>query len=69
MWSIETRCEFAARKRKLAFLGILFVVSFVWFTPITQVYAAEPIIIGVPTSLGFFEGKISKQYCKVSVFM
>jgi branched-chain amino acid transport system substrate-binding protein len=54
-------------KRKLTFFGILLVVSFIWFTPITQVYAAEPIIIGVPTSLGFLEGKESHKAVQMAV--
>ena len=54
-------------KTKLGFFGILLVVSFVWLTPITQIYAAEPIIIGVPTSLGFLEGKESHKAVQMAV--
>lgn len=37
----------------LSVLGFLFAL----FTPMAPVMAAEPIILGVPTSLGFLEGK------------
>ncbi len=54
-------------KRRLAVLGILLVVSFIWFTPVTYVSAAEPIVIGVPTSLGFLEGKESHKAVQMAV--
>jgi branched-chain amino acid transport system substrate-binding protein len=31
--------------------------AFIWAIPAPSVFAAEPIVIGVPTSLGFLEGK------------
>lgn len=44
-------------KRKMWILGLFLSLFFVWAVPSHYVYAAEPIILGVPTSLGFLEGK------------
>jgi branched-chain amino acid transport system substrate-binding protein len=46
-------------KKRVWFLGLLLFVAFVWVTPSHYVLAKEPIVIGVPTSLGFLEGKES----------
>jgi branched-chain amino acid transport system substrate-binding protein len=53
--------------KKLSVFGILFVVSFMWIIPVTGVFAAEPIVIGVPTSLGFLEGKESHKVVQMAV--
>jgi branched-chain amino acid transport system substrate-binding protein len=44
-------------KKRLWFLGLLFSLVLVWMAPSQQVCAADPIILAVPTSLGFLEGK------------
>lgn len=49
-------------KRKMWILGLFLSLFFVWAVPSHYVYAAEPIILGVPTSLGFLEGK-EGLYC------
>jgi len=54
-------------KRKLALFGLLLIVSFIWITPVTHVSAAEPIVIGVPTSLGFLEGKEAHKAVQIAV--
>ena len=54
-------------KAKLAVFGILLVVSFVWLAPVSPVIAAEPIIIGVPTSLSSLEGKESHKAVQLAV--
>jgi branched-chain amino acid transport system substrate-binding protein len=54
-------------KSKIALFGLLMFVSVVWFTPIISAYAAEPIIIGVPTSLGFLEGNESHKAVQMAV--
>jgi branched-chain amino acid transport system substrate-binding protein len=54
-------------KRKIAMVGFCMVVSFVWFTTAISAFAAEPIIIGVPTSLGFLEGKESHKAVQMAV--
>ena len=41
-------------KRQVAFFGVVWVLVFVFSF---SAYAAEPIVIGVPTSTGFVEGK------------
>ncbi|MDZ7700273.1 MAG: hypothetical protein U5R49_26215 [Deltaproteobacteria bacterium] len=43
-------------KKGLFLLSVL-AFLFALFTPMAPVMAAEPIILGVPTSLGFLEGK------------
>jgi len=43
--------------RRIVFLSLLICLFVVWGIPITKAIAAEPIILGVPTSLGFLEGK------------
>ena len=45
--------------KKMMLLGLLLAVVCVWAVPDQNVYAAEPIVIGVPTSIGFLEGKES----------
>ena len=43
--------------KKMWLLLLLLAVVCVWAVPIQNVYAADPIVIGVPTSIGFLEGK------------
>jgi branched-chain amino acid transport system substrate-binding protein len=43
------------------------VAVFGWIFPGPAVYAAEPIVIGVPTSLGFLEGKESHKAVQMAV--
>jgi branched-chain amino acid transport system substrate-binding protein len=53
--------------RKLSVFGILLVVSFMWIIPVTEAVSAEPIVIGVPTSLGFLEGKEAHKAVQIAV--
>ena len=54
-------------KRKIAMFGLCMLVSFIWFASAISVLAAEPIVIGVPTSLGFLEGKESHKAVQMAV--
>ena len=38
-------------------IGVLLSIVFIWGNPGHYVYAAEPVILGVPTSLGFLRVK------------
>jgi len=53
--------------RRLLLLGIVLFIGFVWFAAGPAVYAAEPIVIGVPTSLGFLEGKEAHKVVQMAV--
>ena len=53
--------------KKLSVFGILLVVAFMWIFPVTGAIAADPIVIGVPTSLGFLEGKESHKVVQMAV--
>ena len=53
--------------RKLSVFGILLVALFMWIFSVTQSIAAEPIVIGVPTSLGFVEGKEPHKAVQIAV--
>ncbi|UCF57540.1 MAG: ABC transporter substrate-binding protein [Deltaproteobacteria bacterium] len=44
-------------KKRLWFIGLLLSLACVWVAPSHPVCASEPIILGIPTSLGFLEGK------------
>jgi branched-chain amino acid transport system substrate-binding protein len=44
-------------KQRYFLQSIGFVIALVWLIAGPAAYAAEPIVIGVPTSLGFLEGK------------
>jgi branched-chain amino acid transport system substrate-binding protein len=44
-------------KQRCILLSTVFIVAFAWLITGPAAYAAEPIVIGVPTSLGFLEGK------------
>ncbi len=46
-----------AGKQRFFLLSTVFVVAFAWLIAGPAAYAAESIVIGVPTSLGFLEGK------------
>jgi len=48
-------------------LGIVLLVGFAWLVSGPAVYAAEPVVIGVPTSLGFLEGKESHKAVQLAV--
>ena len=54
-------------KGKLFLMCLALVAVFVWMIPAPAVYAAEPIIIGVPTSLGFLEGKEPHKAVTIAV--
>jgi branched-chain amino acid transport system substrate-binding protein len=43
--------------RRIVFLSLVLCLFVVWGIPITKAIAVEPVILGVPTSLGFLEGK------------
>ncbi len=53
--------------RFVVLLSIMAVTIFSFVTPGTNSYAAEPIIIAVPTSLGFLEGKESHRAVQMAV--
>jgi len=44
-------------KRKIGLFGFVLLLVCVWMVPASHVFAKDPIILGVPTSLGFLEGK------------
>ena len=44
-------------KKRIFLLTLVLSFLAVWMVPINSTFAAEPIILGVPTSLGFLEGK------------
>ena len=52
--------------RKVFFI-LLFVLCAVWVVPNHHIFAAEPIVIGVPTSLGYLEGKESLKAVEMAV--
>jgi len=54
-------------KRRLFLLGVVLFVGFAWLAIGPAVYAAEPIVIGVPTSLGFLEGKEAHKVVQMAV--
>jgi len=53
--------------RKISLLCLALVALFVWTTPVPAVFAADPIVIGVPTSLGFLEGKEAHKAVQMAV--
>ena len=53
--------------RKICVFTFMLVFAFIWAIPAPSVLAAEPIVIGVPTSLGFLEGKESHKAVQLSV--
>jgi branched-chain amino acid transport system substrate-binding protein len=54
-------------KRNLFLWGLLFFSVFAWSTAGLIASAAEPIVIGVPTSLGFLEGKEAHKAVQIAV--
>ncbi len=54
-------------KRKSFLLGIVICVGFVLLVAGVTTYAADPIVIGVPTSLGFLEGKEAHKVVQMAV--
>ena len=54
-------------KRRFFLLGIVLFAGLAWVAAGQAVYAAEPIVIGVPTSLGFLEGKESHKAVQLAV--
>lgn len=54
-------------KKRFVLLSILLCSVLVWIVPVTSLPAAEPIVIGVPTSLGFMEGKESHKAVQLAV--
>ena len=45
-------------RKTIGVFGLFVLLAFVWAVPSQQqVFASEPIVLGVPTSLGFLEGK------------
>jgi branched-chain amino acid transport system substrate-binding protein len=53
--------------RKLSLFSLVLIVTFVCMIPGYVAFAAEPIVIGVPTSLGFLEGKESHKAVQLAV--
>jgi branched-chain amino acid transport system substrate-binding protein len=53
--------------RKIFLLCLALVSVFVWAISVPAVFAAEPVVIGVPTSLGFLEGKESHKAVQLAV--
>ncbi|NOQ20789.1 MAG: ABC transporter substrate-binding protein [Desulfobacterales bacterium] len=53
--------------RKIGVFTFVLFVVFIWAIPAPTVFAAEPIVIGVPTSLGFLEGKESHKAVQLAV--
>jgi branched-chain amino acid transport system substrate-binding protein len=53
--------------RKISIFTFVFVVAFIWAISAPSAFAAEPIVIGVPTSLGFLEGKESHKAVQLAV--
>ena len=54
-------------KNRLFLLGVVLFVGLTWLAAAPAVYAAEPIVIGVPTSLGFLEGKEAHKVVQMAV--
>jgi branched-chain amino acid transport system substrate-binding protein len=54
-------------KQRFFLLSTVLVVAFAWLIAGPAAYAAEPIVIGVPTSLGFLEGKEAHKVVQMAV--
>lgn len=54
-------------KRNICFLSLLLALFLVWSIPATCTFASEPIVVAVPTSLGFLEGKESLKAVEMAV--
>ena len=53
--------------RRFFFSSLMLLAAMAWLISGAAVYAAEPIVIGVPTSLGFLEGKESHKAVQLAV--
>jgi branched-chain amino acid transport system substrate-binding protein len=54
-------------KSRLFFFTLVFLVGFVWLSAGPAALAADEIVIGVPTSLGFLEGKEAHKAVQIAV--
>ncbi len=54
-------------KQKLFFTSLVLFAALTWLIMIPAALAAEPIVIGVPTSLGFLEGKEAHKAVQMAV--
>jgi len=54
-------------KRKFFLVSLLIILASAWSISGSIAFAAEPIVIGVPTSLGFLEGKESHKAVQMAV--
>lgn len=54
-------------KKRVWVIGVLLSVVFLWGNSGQYVWAADPIVIGVPTSTGFVEGKEGLKVVKMAV--
>ncbi len=54
-------------KKSIYFLSFVLILSCVWLVSAPLASAAEPIVVGVPTSLGFLEGKESLKAVQMAV--
>lgn len=54
-------------RSKIYFLGLVLSLMIAWMIPAPSLFAVEPIIIGVPTSLAFLEGKESHWAVQIAV--
>ena len=54
-------------EREKSFSGIAIAVLLIIATCVPMAYAADPIVVGVPTSLGFLEGKESLKAVEMAV--
>ena len=53
--------------KKMCLLGLILAVACVGFIPAQTTQAAEPVVIGVPTSTGFLEGKEALKAVNLAV--
>lgn len=53
--------------KKLWLLGLVLTVAGVWFVPAGTALSAEPVVIGIPTSTGFLEGKEALKAVNLAV--
>lgn len=54
-------------KRKLFLISLMIFLASAWSISGSIAFAAEPIVIGVPTSLGFLEGKEAHKSVQIAV--
>lgn len=53
--------------KKLWLLGVVLAVACLWLVPAEKVQAADPVVIGIPTSTGFLEGKEALKAVNLAV--